>query len=206
MPKLKKEDLESEITENKYEKDYNAKNSTTPLTIEGTDYKLKTEQYKNLMQILEKTETQIDKIKEFTESHIIFIKYFGIEIENESITGLQISDYELNTMPKEITQLTELQKLYLYNNQLSELPNSISKLTKLQELYLGYNQLSELPNSITQLTNLQTLYLNANQLKDLPDNFTQLTNLKTLNLNNNQLSKLQKEIQQLKQKGVNVYI
>jgi Leucine-rich repeat (LRR) protein len=160
MPALKekKEDLESEITEKSYEKDYNAKNPTIPITIEGTDYKLKTEQYKNLMQILEKIGTKIEEIEELAD-RLKFNKYFGIEIENESITGLQITSYELNTMPEEITQLTKLQELNLRDNQLSELPDSIGQLTNLQELDLSNNQISSLPEEITQLTKLQKLYL-----------------------------------------------
>jgi Leucine-rich repeat (LRR) protein len=40
----------------------------------------------------------------------------------------------------------------------------------------------------------------------MQDNFGQLTNMKTLNLTYNELKTLPEEIQQLKQKGVNVFI
>jgi internalin A len=75
----------------------------------------------------------------------------------------------LKSLPKEITQLANLQELYLTNNQLSELPKEIAQLTKLQALYLDNNQLSELPKEIAQLTNLQELYLDNNQLNIPPE-------------------------------------
>ena len=49
--------------------------------------------------------------------------------------------------------------LLLNHNKLATLPKSISQLTNLQTLYLGGNQLTTLPESIGQLTNLQTLNL-----------------------------------------------
>jgi Leucine-rich repeat (LRR) protein len=152
MPNLKKKnvDLESEITEDYYEKDYNAKNPTTPITIKGADYELKTEQYENLMQILEKTGTRIEEIKELAD-RLKFDKYFGIKIEKEAITGLQITNYELTAMPEEITQLTNLKILYLYSNQLSTLPDNFAQLTNLQKLNLEDNQLKTLPEEIKKL-------------------------------------------------------
>jgi hypothetical protein len=64
------------------------------------------------------------------------------------------------------------------------LPNF--NLSNLQTLYLNNNQLSgNLPNF--NLPNLQTLYLNINQLSGTIPNFN-LPNLQTLYLNNNQLS------------------
>src|SRR5947209_20213225 len=62
----------------------------------------------------------------------------------------------------ELGQLTNLQWLYLYNNQLSQLPVELGQLTNLQTLNLENNQLSQLPVELGQLTNLQWLYLNDN--------------------------------------------
>ena len=112
-------------------------------------------------------------------------------------TKLNLSGKGLTTLPLEIVKLTNLQFLYLYNNQLSSLPAEIVQLTNLQTLNLVGNQLSSLPVEFGQLTNLQTLYLNSNQLSSLPAEFGQLTNLQFLYLGSNQLSSLPAEFGQL---------
>ncbi|MEH2259491.1 COR domain-containing protein [Nostoc sp.] len=115
----------------------------------------------------------------------------------KKLTKLDLSGRGLTTLPPKIGQLTNLQTLYLYNNQLSSLPPEIGQLTNLQTLNLYNNQLSSLPSEIAQLTNLQSLYLDSNQLSSLPPEIGQLTNLQTLNLSSNQLSSLPSLVGQL---------
>src|SRR5258708_7088614 len=98
---------------------------------------------------------------------------------------LDISGLGLLQLPSEIWQLTNLQGLYLTNNQLSQLPAEIGQLTNLQRLYLNNNQLSQLPIEIGQLTNLESLHLSNNGLSQLPAEIGQLTNLEWLRLDNN---------------------
>ena len=98
---------------------------------------------------------------------------------------------------EEIGQLTNLQKLWLYNNQLTTLPAEIGQLTNLQQLGLDNNQITTLPAEIGQLTNLRYLSLYSNQLTTLPAEIGQLTNLQQLLLSHNQLTTLPAEIGQL---------
>jgi len=118
------------------------------------------------------------------------------QIADHMIT-LNLSDLDLTTLPKEIGQLVNLQRLDLNNNQLATLPEEIGQLVNLQRLNLNNNQLATLPKEIGQLVNLQELDLNNNQLATLPKEIGQLVNLQRLNLNNNQLATLPKEIGQL---------
>jgi internalin A len=113
------------------------------------------------------------------------------------VVVLDLSELGLTEVPEEIAQLTNLQALYLYNNQLTSLPGAITHLTNLQALYLYNNQLTSLPGAITHLTNLRTLTLGNNQLTSLPDAIAQLTNLRTLTLDKNQLTSLPDAIAQL---------
>lgn len=64
------------------------------------------------------------------------------------------------------------------NNQLQELPNEIGNLTNLQELCINNNQLKEFyPEDISNPTNLQGLYPDINQLKESPKETGNLMNL-----------------------------
>ncbi|MGK7928836.1 MAG: COR domain-containing protein, partial [Spirulina sp.] len=60
--------------------------------------------------------------------------------------------------------LTQLQRLYLDNNQLGTLPEFLGNLTQLQTLYLDNNQLGTLPEFLGNLTQLRSLYLDNNPL------------------------------------------
>src|SRR5258706_9870417 len=75
---------------------------------------------------------------------------------------LDISGLGLLQLPSEIWQLTNLESLYLNNNQLSQLPIEIGQLTNLESLHLSNNGLSQLPAEIGQLTNLEWLRLDNN--------------------------------------------
>ncbi len=103
----------------------------------------------------------------------------------------------LTCLPESIGRLTNLQELYLANNQLTSLPQSIEQLTNLQGLYLAGNQLTSLPGSVERLTNLTSLNLYGNQLTSLPEWICQLTKLQRLDLRRNQLISLPESIGQL---------
>ena len=93
----------------------------------------------------------------------------------------------MTSLPPEITQLTQLTKLNLSDNQLATFPLEIVQLTQLTSLNLSSNQLTSLPPEITQLTQLTELDLSSNQLTSLPPEITQLTQFTELNLKNNRL-------------------
>src|SRR5205814_1253404 len=91
-------------------------------------------------------------------------------------------DYQLSQLPHELWRLSNLQELWLSNNQLSQLPPEVGQLSNLQKLDLDNNQLDEIPPEIGQLTNLQELWLSNNHLSQLPAEIGQLTSLQTLNV------------------------
>ncbi|UOB18384.1 leucine-rich repeat domain-containing protein [Abyssalbus ytuae] len=124
------------------------------------------------------------------------------EVDDQgNITSLTISDKNLETIPPEIGQLTNLKSLSLSNNQLTfaGMPTEIGKLESLESLDLSANQLENIPAEILQLKSLNYLILSNNQLKDLPKENGQPTqSLKRLNLTANQLNSIPEVIGDIK--------
>src|SRR5690606_18260714 len=87
----------------------------------------------------------------------------------------------------EIGNLTNLENLWLDNNQLATLPTSIGNLTDLKVLNLSENMLTAVPSTLGNLTNLTELHLNGNQLTAVAPALTQLPILNKLYLQNNPL-------------------
>ena len=114
-----------------------------------------------------------------------------------ALTTLELPRLQLDSLPGEIGQLSNLEDLYLHGNKLTALPPEIGQLSSIKGLYLMDNQLTALPPEIGQLSSLRLLSLTNNQLTKLPPEIGQLLNLVALYLGNNQLTTLPKEIRQL---------
>ena len=114
-----------------------------------------------------------------------------------NLTKLNLEHNQLQAIPPEIGQLSNLTLLDLARFQLQALPPEIGQLSNLTELYLEDNQFQALPPEIGQLSNLTTLHLMNNQLQALPPEIGQLSNLTELYLEGNQLQALPPEIGQL---------
>ena len=71
-------------------------------------------------------------------------------------------------MPKELGQLKNLSRLYLYSNQLAALPKEVGQLRNLSRLVLYDNQLAALPKEIEQLEKLSEIYLHDNKKLTIP--------------------------------------
>src|SRR5690242_4454978 len=63
-----------------------------------------------------------------------FDKWELLKYTNKKTTELYLSYNQIKEIPKEISQLINLQKLSLSNNQIKEIPKEISQLINLKEL------------------------------------------------------------------------
>ena len=75
-----------------------------------------------------------------------------------------MSDNKLTELPSEISELKELRRLYVSNNQLVSFPTCIQKLNQLEELHLSDSKLTELPSEIGDLQELRKLNVSGNPL------------------------------------------
>ncbi|WP_106829579.1 M64 family metallopeptidase [Parabacteroides pacaensis] len=81
-------------------------------------------------------------------------QWHGVEVENDHVTGLYLSDNNLTgEIPPEIGNLTSLKRLYInYNNIRGVLPASMDNLKNLEYIYFNNNNLSgDIPAGISGL-------------------------------------------------------
>ncbi|KAI5626285.1 malignant fibrous histiocytoma-amplified sequence 1-like isoform X1 [Silurus asotus] len=134
-----------------------------------------------------------------------------------NLTELILCRNELSEFPKEISELQQLVRLYMNQNNIKSIPDNIfPSLKKLQFLKMSTNKLSQLPSDMNKcetltylnlsnnclknvqplvgLRQLNELYLENNWLTELPQALFQSQNLKNFKVHNNRLRKPPEEI------------
>lgn len=120
-----------------------------------------------------------------------------LDVQITQLAGLRqlsLIRCNLKALPPEIGQLTNLENLWLKDNQLQKLPKTFCQLTSIKKLSLDENHFKEVPNEIFQLKNLMDLSLQENVIEILPEEFRQLTGLKHLSLSGNKVKQLLEHI------------
>ena len=120
-------------------------------------------------------------------------EWHGVSTDADGrVAGLGLGSNQLSgSMPPELGNLANLERLFLNDNQLSgSIPLELGNLANLERLWLYNNQLSgSMPPELGNLANLETLWLHNNQLSgSIPPELGNLANLERLGLYNNQLS------------------
>jgi Leucine-rich repeat (LRR) protein len=116
--------------------------------------------------------------------------------------SLYLDNNNLTTLPKSMTNLTNLERLWLSKNKLTTL-KGISNLKNLWGLDLSKNELTLTSlEGIDKLTNLRFLSLYGNELTSLPDSIGNLKNLEMMDLRGNPITiddayKNKKEIERI---------
>ena len=121
------------------------------------------------------------------------------EIKNlKKLKVLDLSGNDFKILPKEFSQLSNLEELFLNdekNLKLEENIEVISLLPHLRILHLENDNLKHLPKNFFKLKSIESLYLNNNFFKEIPVEVRGLNQLNFLDLNNN---KIKHELQDIK--------
>ena len=121
---------------------------------------------------------------------------FGMLSALEEIT---VNNCKLSTFPTELSTLKKLRKIYIEseNTPLKEFPLPLTQLENLEELFLQRNALTTLPSEIERLKNLVYLDVQENQIISFPEEVQALESLKVLDFRGNPME--EEEIQKLKE-------
>ncbi|XP_015114862.1 leucine-rich repeat protein soc-2 homolog isoform X3 [Diachasma alloeum] len=120
-----------------------------------------------------------DLIEEMREKRILHWNFRGI-------TNLPIALRDWGS---------EVEELYLKENQITVIPSWIYQLTNLTNLYLSGNKLKHLPEEFGIMGRLKVLDLSDNDLRIVPEGVTRLKTLRELILDDNSLSQLPLDIE-----------
>lgn len=108
---------------------------------------------------------------------------------------LDLSNKDLNALPKYVLDKTDLESLDISDNKFTgALPAEIRQLKNLKVLKASNNQMTGVPAEIGQLSKLELLDLSNNRLTGLPYELGNLKNLKTLILTGNNYSQQDLEV------------
>src|SRR3989338_10438484 len=104
-----------------------------------------------------------------------------------SVCRLSLAGQELDAIPPETVNLSNLEELDLHGNKLSSLPPEIQNLKKLTRLDLGDNKFTSIPVEISALSNLEILEIGFNNIEIIPSWIGNLKNLRELAVNKNSI-------------------
>jgi Leucine-rich repeat (LRR) protein len=119
--------------------------------------------------------------------------WYGVDVSGDSVSAIILTYNNLTgSIPMELTNLSNLKKLYLDSNQIGgSIPPELGDLSTLEMLFLGFNDnmSGSIPSELGKLTNLKELYLSSLNLSgNIPPELGDLSNLTNLELRSNNLS------------------
>ncbi|MFE4076980.1 COR domain-containing protein [Peribacillus sp. YIM B13477] len=121
---------------------------------------------------------------EFLDLYYLNIKELSSKITNLcNLNGLFLTGNEFKVFPTHIFDLRNLTKLALPSN-FKEIPAGIDKLVNLDFLNIIETEITHLPEEIGNLIKLTVLRLDNSKIKTLPRSIRNLSNLKLLGLDN----------------------
>jgi Leucine-rich repeat (LRR) protein len=113
------------------------------------------------------------------------------------VVSLDLSKHKLNTFPKSILKLENLEVLNLGRNKLTSIPAELNQLKNLRILVLEKNKIISFPIAVCSMDNLEQLIMNRNQIITIPNCIQYAKNLQYLDVWSNQIENVPDEISKL---------
>ena len=113
---------------------------------------------------------------------------------------LEIANGALTSLPRQLSNLTELTTLIVSNNALEELPECLGALPKLRVLEVANNRIRELPAPLAQLKQLQVVDVTDNEICSI-DPLVEMTELVTLKVGKNKITAIDLAYESLEHLG-----
>ena len=106
---------------------------------------------------------ELDAIGDGSETIAVYEGALEASIGTDALT---LREQQLLACPLQLFSMAHLELLDLACNRISELPDEVSELTQLKKLYLDSNELTTLPHTLTRLSTTLTLLGVANNPLD----------------------------------------
>lgn len=130
--------------------------------------------------------------KVFSGIHVDNCKLEDIAILGscKSLTEIRACNNQINEIPINIGDLTQLSSFFVSGNHISKLPESFSRLKSIIGLGLSDNEFDSFPDLIFELSKLKALFLSGNRIIELGNHFDNFKALEVLDLSDNQIGML----------------
>ena len=156
-----------------------------------------------MTKIIEDTNTNdwYNKFCQWAEKYYLNDEFGNIKFIDkdslENITELNICDKNINEIPPQIENLSNLLVVLADCNNIKELPLELFKLKSLAMLSLSNNNISEIPHEIEKV-NIFYLDISNNPIKTLPEIIYKKKRISNLLLHNTNIQVIPEDICQLK--------
>lgn len=111
----------------------------------------------------------MDLSDEFNNIYGLILKRSGLNIQKFNLIyelcELNLSCCNIDTIPKGVFELTNLERLSLSTNKLTEIPKDLENLTKLKILRLQNNRIEKIPTYINKFPKNLIVYMSNNLIE-----------------------------------------
>lgn len=157
-------------------------NSGEITTLEGTLNPINPEQYSIVRSFLDSC-----NLSEIDVRDVVGLSWNDID-------EIQLSNYEIESIPANVNQLSFVNRLYLDSNKIRSIPVEIGELDSLLALSLRNNLLDTLPLELGNCIGLTSLDLSENNLVSLHATLGSQNKIKSLEISNNQIELFPNEV------------
>ena len=98
------------------------------------------------------------------------------------VVALDLTRHKLQTLPRDLVELSALRVLMLHKNRLNDLPPWLAEMETLEVLLLDQNRFDTFPEVLLRMDRLETLSLGDNFIEEIPLDVDHMASLRHLGL------------------------